>query len=183
MALDDQYPLDPSSFPGYTPLPMPNDPSALSSRPHPYYEGFKAGGLEPLPSYGFDLYDYFSGLARGGLPQNKALLDEARKKKRPAWLDRLGDVGDAIADALSSRKPYFTPQGRRGEVPRFSSGGGGGELGRFDPERPGHLDTIGLLYLQRLAQQLAGESMQSLQGNDALRSAYRPQKDEGASRA
>lgn len=173
MLPEDRHPLDPSAFPGYRPLdPLPPDPSALPSRQHPYYEGFDPGRerQEPLPAYRPDLSPYFSGLASGQQPQNTAMLAAAR---RPAWLDRLGDVGDAIAAALANRKlPYLLSPDTSGAA-ALHGGGGGQEAWRFDPDKPGHLGggTMGSLYLQQLAQQIAAESMRRGQ---PLRSSYRP---------
>lgn len=127
-----------------------------------------------LPSRPYEPdYEDFGGLP-GQRPQRKAQIDAARREKRPAWLDRLGAIGDMIADAMSAmsgQKPYFM-KSDPGDVPRLSGGGGGGMSGSgFDPDRPGHLEMLGHLYLKQLAQQIAGEAMRK---GEPMRSYYRP---------
>jgi len=165
----------------YEPLPMPapyddpwsqlhDDPwSRLPQRDHGIEEQ-PASSYLPSSSYD-DLYDYWNGMAPGVPPQHKDLIDAARTKRD--WRGLLEDVLDSIK---VKRQPPYQMNHSSGEMGRLPSSGYGTETWRPDVERPGRLDTIGLLYLQQLASRMAGEMTQRGQ---PLRSYYRPERGEG----
>jgi hypothetical protein len=169
-----------ASLPGYEPLPLP-PPNYFEGLPFadygaqmPLEVGVQARRDQPplaSEDFGFDEFyggDFHVPYVR---PQHQDLIDAARQKAPPHWMDRLGQIGARLADALSGKKPYYLAPSSAGEGAALRGGGGGMDSPSLTAERAGHLDTIGNLYLRQLAAQIAAEALRRAQ---PLRSSYRP---------